>query len=166
MTLTIIGLVFSLISPLVAIYLYYTNKKFVLELSKNNSEFIKQLHSENLSAEKMTNVVASFLEMYNARKDTGISALIKGGVSKLDNEYEIEYVVAEIHNRTGEHPLGSNYTKIKQAGLLNFFKKIDLPTFKTNGVEKVIQEINHEKSRNNKPWNITKSVCNLLAGYN
>ncbi|MEO8400748.1 MAG: hypothetical protein ABI597_02990 [Gammaproteobacteria bacterium] len=145
MELTIIGLIISLISPIVAIYLYKENKKFVLAMSDKNSEYIKQLHSEKVSAEKMENVIASFLQMYNASKDTGISALIKSGISSLDKEHEMKYIIAEVQIRTGKHPLGSYASQIEQAGLLNFFKKIDLPTFKTSsGMEKVLEEIDSE----------------------
>lgn len=133
MTLAIIGIIISLISPIVAIYLFSANKKFVLDQSRRNDEYIKQLHSETISIEKMHSVISSFLEMYNTSKDTGISALIKSGIKSIYNEHEINYIIVEIHNRTGKHPLGRYNTQIAQADLVVFFQKIDLPTFKTSG---------------------------------
>lgn len=62
MTLTIIGLIASLISPIIAMYLYHTNKKFVLELTEKNSELIKQMHSEILSSEKTINIITEFFK--------------------------------------------------------------------------------------------------------
>ncbi len=150
MTLTFIEIIISLISPIVAIYLFSANKKFILKQSKDNDEYIKQLHSEKISIEKMDGVIASFLAMYNASKDTGISALIKSGIKSLNNEHEVNYTVAEIHNRTGKHPLGNYKAQIEQAGVAIFFQKIDLPTFKINGgIEKIIAEINLKKNQHN-----------------
>ena len=95
----------------------------------------------------MDAVISSFLEMYHASKDTGISALIKSGIKSIDNEHEMKYIIAEVQNRTGKHPLGSYTSQIEQAGFLNFFKKIDLPTFKTSGgIEGILDEISNEKN--------------------
>jgi hypothetical protein len=150
MTLTIIGVIISLISPIVAVYLFSANKKFVLDQSKKNTAYIKQLHSEKISIEKMDNIISSFLEMYNESKDTGISALIKSGIKSIDNEHGINYIIAEIHNRTGRHPLGSYKAQIEQASIAIFFQKIDLPTLKTSGgIEKIISESNIEKNQHN-----------------
>lgn len=142
-SLTVIGLIISFISPIVAVVLYQRNKKFVLELSEKNDNFIKQIHAERLSTEKMTHVIDAFLAMYNASKDTGISALIKAGITSLDNEHEINYVLAEIENCTGKHPLGRYQESIEHGGILKFFKKVDLPSLKINGgIEKIIEQLN------------------------
>jgi hypothetical protein len=150
MTLTIIGIIISLISPIIAVYLFSANKKFVLDQSKRNTEYIKQLHSEKISIEKMDGVISNFLEMYNASKDTGISALIRSGIKNINNEHEINYIIAEIHNRTGKHPLGNYNTQIEQAGLVVCFQKIDLLTLTNKGIEEIINEINLEKNQHEK----------------
>lgn len=139
MILTIIGLIISLISPVVAILLYIENKKFVLRLSTNNLKFLDKLHAEKIYLEKTANIINSFLQMVNASKDTGISALIKSGIKSLDKEYQMEYVISAIKDRTGKDPLGQYAAQIKQKGFLNFFQIIDLKTLKTdNGIEKLL----------------------------
>ncbi len=75
--LALFGLLISLVSPLVAIYLYYLNKKFVNDITNKNELFIHKIHKEKISLEKNEYVLSQFIDPFSSSKDTGISALIE-----------------------------------------------------------------------------------------
>jgi hypothetical protein len=145
MTLTILEALISITSPLVAIYLYDKNKKFIADLTKKNELFIQKIYQDKLTSEKNMAVLTEYLVMYNSSKDSGISALIKAGVASLNSNQDIKYVFTEIQSRTGKHPLGKYANPIEQAGLLKFFKNIDLQSFKeSGGIENIIEKLNKD----------------------
>ncbi len=75
--LALFGLLISLVSPLVAIYLYYLNKKFVNDITNKNELFIHKIHKKKISLEKNEYVLSQFIDPFSSSKDTGISALIE-----------------------------------------------------------------------------------------
>lgn len=140
--LEVIGIIISLASPVLAIYLYYSNKKFTQDLASKNETFIHKIHEDKLSSQKIDHVLSQFLDMYNSSKDTGISALIKSGIGNLSNNEDIQFVLTELEKRTGKKPLGKNDDAIKQVGLLTFFQYTDLNKFREcNGIENIIKEL-------------------------
>ncbi|TAK76441.1 MAG: hypothetical protein EPO11_04200 [Gammaproteobacteria bacterium] len=142
MMLEIIGIIIALASPLLAVYLYYANKKFTQDIAHNNEIFIHKIHKEKLFSEKIDRVVSQFLDMYNSSKDTGISALIRSGIGNLDSNEDIQFVLTELEKRTGKKPLGKDNDAIKQVGLLKFFQHTDLNKFREcNGIENIIKEL-------------------------
>jgi hypothetical protein len=146
MDLTIIAILISLISPLVAIYLDYKNKKFVADIATQNELLIHKIYKEKINFDNIEKVLTEFMDMYNASRDTGISALIKSGVASIDNEEHIKYVITEIQNRTGKNPLGKYSEQIAQVGLLNFFKNTNLQSYKdSGGIENIIEKLNDNK---------------------
>ena len=62
-------------------------------------------------------------------------------MNTLRNEEEAKSVIDSINTTTGSNPLGSYKEKIEHVGIVKFFKKINLKTFKDEGIEKTIIEL-------------------------
>lgn len=87
-------------------------------------------------------VFDKYMDLHNASKDTGISALIRAGVARIQNEKDIRYIVSEIQNKTGSHPFDVYSEQMKDINLVKFFKEIDEESLRESGkVESVINKL-------------------------
>ncbi len=140
-TLPIIAIIISSLSPIVAILIYRRNKEHIKEIDSENKEFLQKLHNDKMRQSNVNNVVNKYFELTKSLKDTGISALIKAGLSNLQTENEAKQAIGNISSSVAKHPLGRYQHDIEQVGILKVFKSINLEILKNPGLDKVLSEL-------------------------
>jgi len=99
------------------------------------------LHYKKSNNENINSVVNEYLNLFNRGQDNNIRALIRANIRKLNKESDMNDVILQIENCTGKDPLSPCSNDIKKIGLVSFFNKIDIKTYKNPGVNEIINQL-------------------------